>query len=53
MALEALYALGGDSLEPFLNLADESGLGVDGPFYKEMEDYFFYAQLRRWASLIH
>jgi hypothetical protein len=46
-ALEAQIALGGKDLEPFLNMLDGSGLGENSPFYKEMEDYFYYAQLRR------
>lgn len=45
-AIESQIALGGDGLEPFLNLADESGQGAAGPFYREMEDYFYYAQLK-------
>ncbi|KAJ3299999.1 Cilia- and flagella-associated protein 251, partial [Blyttiomyces sp. JEL0837] len=45
-ALEAQIALGGANLEPFLNMLDDSGKGAEGPFYREMEDYFYYAQLR-------
>ncbi|KAI9338380.1 WD40-repeat-containing domain protein [Zopfochytrium polystomum] len=45
-ALDAQIGLGGKDLEPFLSILDESGLGTDGPFYREMEDYFYYAQLR-------
>ncbi|KAJ3394150.1 Cilia- and flagella-associated protein 251 [Lobulomyces angularis] len=33
-------------LEPYLNLVDNTNLGKESPFYKEMEDYFYYAQLR-------
>ena len=46
-ALDAQIALGGKDQEPFLNMLDESGLGAEGAFYREMEDYFYYAQLRR------
>ncbi|KAJ3071265.1 Cilia- and flagella-associated protein 251 [Podochytrium sp. JEL0797] len=45
-ALEAQIAIGGRELEPFLDMLDESGDGESGAFYKEMEDYFYYAQLR-------
>ncbi|KAJ1548616.1 Cilia- and flagella-associated protein 251, partial [Cladochytrium tenue] len=45
-ALEAQIALGGAGIEPFLAMLDPSGLGADSPFYREMEDYFYYAQLR-------
>jgi hypothetical protein len=34
-------------LEPFINMLDGSGLGESGPAYRELEDYFYYAQLRR------
>jgi hypothetical protein len=44
--LEAQHALRGRGIEPFLELADPSGLGRDGPFFKDMHDYFLYAQLR-------
>jgi hypothetical protein len=47
-ALEAQITLAGKGLEPFLNMLDESGAGAEGPFYREMEDYFYYAQLRRY-----
>jgi hypothetical protein len=33
---------------PFLNLLDSTGLGANGPAYSELEDYFYYAQLRRY-----
>ncbi|KAJ3216900.1 hypothetical protein HDU67_008807 [Dinochytrium kinnereticum] len=45
-ALEAQISIGGKGIEPFLNMLDPSGTGADGPIYKEMEDYFYYAQLR-------
>jgi hypothetical protein len=34
-------------LESFINMLDGSGLGENGPAYRELEDYFYYAQLRR------
>ena len=34
-------------LEVFINMLDGSGLGENGPAYRELEDYFYYAQLRR------
>ncbi|KAI9330315.1 WD40-repeat-containing domain protein [Obelidium mucronatum] len=45
-ALETQIAIGGKDMEPFLDMLDESGAGENGTFYKEMEDYFYYAQLR-------
>ncbi|KAI8920548.1 WD40-repeat-containing domain protein [Entophlyctis helioformis] len=45
-ALEAQTALGGEGLDPYLNMLDPSGLGEESPVYREFEDYFFYAQLR-------
>ncbi|KAJ3190704.1 Cilia- and flagella-associated protein 251 [Irineochytrium annulatum] len=45
-ALEAQILVGGRGLEPFLNMLEPSGKGVEGPIYREMEDYFYYAQLR-------
>ncbi|NXG33204.1 CF251 protein, partial [Dromaius novaehollandiae] len=42
-ALEAAVALGGQDLVPFYNLLDG---GRDGEFFRELEDYFYYAQLR-------
>ncbi|KAI8830709.1 WD40-repeat-containing domain protein [Chytridium lagenaria] len=45
-ALEAQISIGGKGIEPFLNMLDPSGSGVEGSIYKEMEDYFYYAQLR-------
>ncbi|KAI9206352.1 WD40-repeat-containing domain protein [Polychytrium aggregatum] len=44
--LESQVIMGGRNLEPFLNLLDPSGQGIGGAIYKEMEDYFYYAQLR-------
>ncbi|ORX47377.1 WD40 repeat-like protein [Piromyces finnis] len=42
--LEAQNAIGGKGNEPFINLLDPDGR--DSAIYKEMEDYFYYAQLR-------
>ncbi|NXA37322.1 CF251 protein, partial [Eudromia elegans] len=42
-ALDAAVPLGGQGLEPFYNLLDG---GRDGDFFRELEDYFYYAQLR-------
>ncbi|XP_062446338.1 cilia- and flagella-associated protein 251 [Rhea pennata] len=42
-ALEAAVPLGGEDLVPFYSLLDG---GRDGEFFRELEDYFYYAQLR-------
>uniref|UniRef100_A0A8C8E4K6 WD repeat-containing protein 66 n=1 Tax=Otus sunia TaxID=257818 RepID=A0A8C8E4K6_9STRI len=42
-ALDAAASLGGDGLIPFYNLLDG---GREGEFFRELEDYFYYAQLR-------
>ncbi|XP_001506270.3 cilia- and flagella-associated protein 251 isoform X1 [Ornithorhynchus anatinus] len=42
-ALEAAVSLGGDDLIPFYNQLDG---GREGEFYRELEDYFYYSQLR-------
>ncbi|KAM6050987.1 cilia- and flagella-associated protein 251 isoform 2-T2 [Theristicus caerulescens] len=42
-ALDAAASLGGKDLIPFYNLLDG---GREGEFFRELEDYFYYAQLR-------
>ncbi|NXW60505.1 CF251 protein, partial [Eurystomus gularis] len=42
-ALDAAAALGGEDLIPFYSLLDG---GREGEFFRELEDYFYYAQLR-------
>ncbi|XP_054248891.1 cilia- and flagella-associated protein 251 [Indicator indicator] len=42
-ALDAAASLGGEGLIPFYNLLDG---GREGEFFKELEDYFYYMQLR-------
>ncbi|KAM9329614.1 cilia- and flagella-associated protein 251 [Gastrophryne carolinensis] len=42
-ALEAVASLGGDDLLPFYGMLPG---GKDGVLFKELEDYFYYAQLR-------
>uniref|UniRef100_A0A8D0H5J9 WD repeat-containing protein 66 n=1 Tax=Sphenodon punctatus TaxID=8508 RepID=A0A8D0H5J9_SPHPU len=42
-ALEAAVSLGGEDLTPFYNLLDG---GREGEFFRELEDYFYYVQLR-------
>lgn len=42
-ALEAQGKLGGEGLTPFYALLDG---GKDGELFKELEDYFYYAQIR-------
>ncbi|XP_054450399.1 cilia- and flagella-associated protein 251 [Pteronotus mesoamericanus] len=42
-ALEAAVSLGGEDLSPFYGLV--AG-GREGKFYRELEDYFYYSQLR-------
>jgi WD40 repeat protein len=45
--LENQIQIAGEGLKPYLNMLDDSGLGDKGPAYRELEDYFYYAQLRR------
>ncbi|NXD77197.1 CF251 protein, partial [Halcyon senegalensis] len=42
-ALDAAVSLGGEDLIPFYNLLDG---GREGEFFRELEDYFYYVQLR-------
>ncbi|OPJ75032.1 WD repeat-containing protein 66 isoform B [Patagioenas fasciata monilis] len=42
-ALDAAASLGGENLIPFYNLLDG---GRGGEFFRELEDYFYYVQLR-------
>uniref|UniRef100_A0A8C3J3S5 WD repeat-containing protein 66 n=1 Tax=Calidris pygmaea TaxID=425635 RepID=A0A8C3J3S5_9CHAR len=42
-ALDAAASLGGEDLIPFYDLLDG---GREGEFFRELEDYFYYAQLR-------
>ena len=42
-ALDASITLGGKGIEPYMSLIEG---GVNGSFYQELLDYFYYAQLR-------
>ncbi|XP_030074184.1 cilia- and flagella-associated protein 251 [Microcaecilia unicolor] len=42
-SLEAVASLGGEDLVPFYGILDG---GRDGELFRELEDYFYYAQLR-------
>ncbi|XP_072290080.1 cilia- and flagella-associated protein 251 [Eucyclogobius newberryi] len=46
-ALEAAAALGGPDMEPFYTLLDG---GRDGHFFREMEDVFYYIQVRQQGT---
>ena len=43
-ALEASCSLGGSGMEPFYSLIDG---GREGEFFSELEQHFYYAQIRR------
>ena len=43
-ALEATAALGGEGLTPFYSLLEG---GRDGELFAELEDYFYYSQMRK------
>jgi len=45
--LDAQEKLGGDDLDPFFDLMPG---GRDGEFFREMEDFFYYAQMRRFVA---
>lgn len=47
-ALEAAAALGGEGLIPFYGLLEG---GREGELFAELEDYFYYAQIRRSVCL--
>ena len=47
-ALEASITLGGEGLDPYLNLLEG---GRKGQFFQDLLDYFYYAQLRGSVSL--
>ncbi|KAL5017193.1 hypothetical protein ScPMuIL_006782 [Solemya velum] len=44
--LEAQATLGGEELVPFYGLLDGGRNGEDGELFAELEDYFYYAQIR-------
>ena len=45
-ALEATSLLGGTGLSPFYAMLEG---GREGGFFAELEDYFYYAQIRRYT----
>lgn len=45
-ALEAASLLGGTGLSPFYAMLEG---GREGEFFAELEDYFYYAQIRRYT----
>lgn len=47
-ALEAQSKLGGEGLIPFYGLMEG---GRDGELFAELEDYFYYAQLRKYGCI--
>ena len=48
-ALEAQAKLGGEDLIPFYGLMEG---GREGELFAELEDYFYYAQIRRSVALL-
>ena len=44
--LEAQITLGGEGYVPFMRMLPDGG---EGAFFKEIEDYFFYAQIKRYV----
>lgn len=46
-AIDIQLQLGGDKLEPFLNMLDPEEMGDISNIYREFEDYFYYAQIKR------
>ena len=49
-ALEAASLLGGKELVPFYSMLEG---GRDGEFFHELEDFFYYAQIRRLGCTAH
>ncbi len=49
-ALEASSLLGGENLQPFYAMLDG---GRDGEFFNELEEYFYYAQIRRQGEITY
>lgn len=47
-ALEAISRLGGEDLQPFYAMLDG---GRDGEFFTELEEFFYYAQIRRYINV--
>ncbi len=45
-ALNAIAGLGGEGLIPFYGLLEG---GRDGELFAELEDYFYYSQMRRFG----
>ena len=45
-AIEASAKLGGEGLTPFYTLIEG---GRDGELFSELEEYFYYAQMKKWV----